>query len=154
MLEHLNSLLARGEALVEFARDAALFLSEHLATHAVVLLALEVANLLLALGNEPHCHTLHASCAQGWLDLLPQHWREFKSHDAVEHTSRLLSVDEVLVDVAWVLDGCQDCWLGNLMKDNALGVLLLQPKDFAQVPCNGFSLAVLITGEPHRLGAL
>ena len=77
VLEQFNCLLAIVVALVEFARHYAAvgIASEHFAAHAVVLLTLKVANLLLTLGKKAHCHALHATGTQCRLDFLPQHWR-------------------------------------------------------------------------------
>ena len=134
------------KALVEFACESRSTLGiKHLATHTIVLLAVEVANFLLSLGNESHSHALHATSAQSRLYFFPQHWRKFKTYNAVEHSSRLLRVDKILINVAWIFNGSKNSGFGNLMEHNALSVLTLQVKHFAQVPCNSFSLAVLIT---------
>ena len=154
-LEKGHSLVVRLETRVQLGRHTGLAaLGLHRAGDAVVGLALEVAYLLLALGDEPHRHTLHAPGRQGRLYLLPQHRRELKAHDAVEHAARLLGIDQVDVDGAGVLDGLHDGRLGDLVKHDALGILGLEPQHLVEMPRDGLSLAVLIRGQPHRLGLL
>ena len=51
-------------------------------------------------------------------------------------------------------DGLQDGGLRDLVEHDALRLLLVQTQHLAQVPRDGFSLAVLITGQPHLAGFL
>ena len=47
-----------------------------------------------------------------------------------------------------MLDGVEEGGLGNLVKDNAARLFTGEAQGFLQVPGNGFSLAVLIGGQP------
>ena len=53
-----------------------------------------------------------------------------------------------------MLDGFHDSRLGDLVEHNALGLLLVQAQHLAQMPRDGFSLAVLITCQPNLTGFL
>ncbi len=119
-----------------------------------VFLRSEAFYLILPLHDEPHGHRLDASGRQGGLDFLPQHGRQLEAHDAIEHTARLLGVDEVDVDVAGILDGVEDGVLGDFVEDDAAGVGRLELQHLEQVPGNGLPLAVLIGSQPDGLGLL
>jgi hypothetical protein len=56
--------------------------------------------------------------------------------------------------VARVLDGFQNGRFGNLVEDDAVGVLLVQSQYLAQMPADGFSFAVLIGCQPYGLCSL
>ena len=130
-LQELECLASFGESGVELGGErSTLAFGLKLSRNTVVRFALEVLDLVLALGNEPHCHALDSSGRQCGLDLLPQHGRQLKPHDAVEHASCLLCVDQVAVDGSWLFDSLQDGGLGNLVEDDALGVLGLEPQHF------------------------
>ena len=141
-----------GQVLVEFSRELAPLAAGELCRHAVIGFALEGLDFLLALSDQSHGHALHSSCRESRHDLAPEHGREFKAHDAVKHATCLLSVDQVQVDVARMLDGIEDSRLGNLMEDDAARVVGRQSQHLEQMPSNGFSLAVFITCEPHEVG--
>ena len=53
-----------------------------------------------------------------------------------------------------MLNGLQDGGLGNLVKDDTRGLLLIESQHLTQVPADGFSLAVFIGCEPDLLGLL
>ena len=72
--------------------------------HAVVWLALESLDFALTFNDEAHCHTLHATCRECRFHLAPKHWREFETHDAVEHAACLLGVYQIHVKMTWRLD--------------------------------------------------
>ena len=152
VLKETHGLVVVGKALVELGlhRHRCACWGE-LRRDAVVWLALEVAYFFFALGNQPHSHALHTAGRQRRLDFLPKHRRQLKTHDAVEHTARLLRINEVDVDVARVFYCLENCWLGDFVKHDALCVLGFEFKHLIQMPGNGFSLAVLITCEPHGL---
>ena len=56
--------------------------------------------------------------------------------------------------MAWSLDGLQDGRLGDFVEHNAVGLLLVEAEHLAEVPRDGFSLAVLIGCQPYLLGFL
>ena len=117
-------------------------------------LALEGLNLALALNDESHGDTLHSACRQRRLHLAPKHRRQLEAHQAVEHAACLLCVNEVHIDMARVLNGSENGRLCNLVEHDTIGLLLVETQHFAQVPRDGFSLAVFIACEPNLLGFL
>ena len=112
----------------------------------------KVLDLFLAFDDEAHGHRLHTACRQRGFHLLPQQGRQLITDKAVEHTTSLLGSHETHVDVARVLDGIEDGSLGDFVEDDTLGVFLLQVEGLIEVPRDGFSLAVLIGCQPHRVG--
>ena len=82
--------------------------------------------------------------------------RSFFCDQPVEDAACLLGVDQVHIDRARLLDGFQNRPLGDFVEDDALGPVDGETQHFGQVPCDGFSFAVLIGGEPDglRLGQL
>ena len=122
--------------------------------HAVVGLALEVHDLLLAVHDQAQCDGLDAAGGKLGADLAPQDGGELESDQAVEHAAGLLGVDQVHVDLARVLDGVEHGGLGDLVECDAPGLGGIQFQGLGQVPGNRFSLAVLIGREPDRLCAL
>ena len=146
------------EALVKFCLHlcgAAILINQcEYGVHAIVWLALELLYLTLTLHDQAYGNTLHATGREGRLHLSPEHWRELETHDAVEHTACLLGIHQVHVQMAWVLDSVQDGRFGNFVEDDTACLLLIQSENFAKVPADGFSLAVLIGCQPNLLGLL
>ncbi len=96
---------------------------------------------------------MHAPGGQSRANLLPQDRRDLVAVEAVEDTPRLLRLDEILVDLARVLDRVFDGGRCDLVEDHAfdgdLGV-----EHFAEVPGDGLALAVLVRGEVELVSAL
>ena len=122
--------------------------------HTVVGLALEILYLALTLYNQSDGHTLHTSGRECRLHLAPEHRRELETHQTVEHTACLLCIDQVHIQMTGMLYGIEDSGLGDLVEHDAVGLLLIQAQHLAQVPADGFSLAVFIGSQPHLLGLL
>ena len=125
-----------------------------LCRHAIGTALHEVLDFFLAFDDEAHGHALHATGRKCGFHFLPKQWRQLITHQTVEHASGLLRIDEAHVDVARVLDGVGDGRFGDFVEDDALRVFLLQVEHFIEMPRDGFSLAVLIGCEPHRVGCL
>ena len=114
----------------------------------------EVLYLALALNDEPHRHRLHASGRECGLHLAPQHGRELEADEAVEHAARLLRIDKIHVEMSRMLYGVKDGGLRDFVEDDAGGLCLVKPQHLAQMPRDGFSLAVFIGCQPHLVGFL
>ena len=56
------------------------------------------------------------------------------------------------VDLARVGDGVENGVFGDFVEDDAACRLGFESEHFKQVPCDGFSLAILIGCEPHGFG--
>jgi hypothetical protein len=113
----------------------------------------EVLDLAFAFDDKHDGDRLHAAGRELALDLFPQQAGKLPADQAVEHAARLLGVDEVHIDRAGLLHGALDGRLGDLAKNDALGVALVETEHLAEVPGNGFALAVFVGGEPHFRGA-
>ena len=151
-LKECHGIVAAIKAARQFCRQRGIGAKRlHGTRHTEVWLTLEIGNLLLAVGNEAHSHTLHTASRQTRLNLAPKHWRKFKTHNAVEHTARLLGVHQIDVDIARVFDSLKNGWFGDFVKHDTARGFGLQAKHLIQVPSDSLSLAVLIGCEPHHL---
>lgn len=70
----------------------------------IVWFALELLDFTLTLHDEAYGNTLYTTGREGWFHLSPQYRRELEAHDAVEHTTCLLGIHQVHVQMAWVLN--------------------------------------------------
>ena len=91
-------------------------------------------------------------CGECRFDLLPEDGREFESDEAVEDAPGLLGIDEIHVDGPGFLDGLEDGAFGDFVEYDPLGPVDGEPQHFGEVPCDGFSFAVFIGGEPYGFG--
>jgi hypothetical protein len=109
--------------------------------------------LPLAVDDEAGRHRLHPAGRQPAHHLLPQHRGDLVAVQAVQDAPGLLRVDQVLVDVARVLDGVLDRAARDLVEDHPahrhLGLELVE-----QVPGDRLALAVLVRGEVELVGLL
>ena len=122
-----------------------------------VLLRLESADLVFAVDHDARGHRLHTAGGQAGLDLAPEQRAELIAHDAVENTARLLRVDQILIDLARVLNALGDDLFRDLVERHALGLVIRQIQQLLQVPRNGLSLAIRVGREidgAGRFGAL
>ena len=99
-----------------------------------VLLRLEGADLVFAVDHDARGHGLDAASRQAGLDLAPEQRTELIAHDAVENAARLLRVDQILIDLARVLDALGNDLFRDLVERHALGLVIRQIQQLLQVP--------------------
>ena len=81
--------------------------------------------------------------------------RDLVAVEAVEDAARLLGLDEVVVDLAGVLDRGEDRGLGDLVEDHPVDRQALRRLELVEeVPGDRLALAVLIGGEVEGVGVL
>ena len=80
--------------------------------------------------------------------------RDLVAVEAVEDAPRLLGLDEVVVDLAGVVDGLEDRRLGDLVEDHPVHRDALRLQLVEQVPGDRLALAVLVGGEVELVGVL
>ena len=85
-----------------------------------VFLRLERRDLVLALDDEAQRRALHAARGQPAPHLLPEQRRQIEADQIVERAPRLLRVDELLGEIARLLDGFLDRALRDLVEHDAL----------------------------------
>ena len=112
---------------------------------------MEGDDFTLTLHNQTHGNRLHTTCRERRTHLLPQHGRELKAYQTVQHTAGLLGIDQVHIDRTGRLDRLQNSLLGNFVEDDTLRLLNGETQHFGQVPCDGLSFAVFIGSQPHGL---
>ena len=72
--------------------------------------------------------------------------RQAVAHEAIENTTRLLRFDQGFVDIPRILQSPLDGAARDLVKDHALGLAFWRQL-LDQVPANGLSLAVFVSGQ-------
>ncbi len=121
-----------------------------------VLARLKGFDLHLALDDQAQRRTLHAPGRQAAAHLFPQQRREVEAHQVVERATRLLRVDEVLGQLARLLDRMLDRALGDFVKLHAMYRFVVQHvfrfQNFMQVPGDGFALAIRVGRQIQRVG--
>ena len=70
------------------------------------------------------------------------------AHQTIEDPSRLLSVDQIGVDLARMAHAVLHTRLGDLIEFHALAIVLGQTEDIRKVPGDRFSLAIGVGREP------
>ena len=120
-----------------------------------VLLGHERLNFALPVHDEAQGDRLHAARRKPRMDALAQQRRELVADEPVEHAARLLGVDEVVVDLARMLQSVCDGGGGNFVEFDAV-FAVFELQNVLQMPGNGFALAVRVGREVYvfRLGGL
>ena len=117
----------------------------------------ERLNLELTLADEAQRNRLHPSRRSRAGQLAPQHWGQRETDQIVERPPRLLGIDEIHVEVAWVLQGIEHRAFGDLVERDALhrnavdGIALLEHRQ--DMPRDGLALAIGIGGQIEVFGA-
>ena len=123
-----------------------------------VLAGLERFDLELAFDDHAECRALYAAGRKTGLDLLPEQRRKVETDEIIQRASRLLCADEIIGDIARMVDGFLHRMLRNLVKHDPVhrfGVQrILFPEQFDQVPGNGFALAIRVGREIQRVRLL
>ena len=112
-----------------------------------VFLTLEGTDLLLPLHYDAGGHALYAACGQAAAHFAPQQRGELITHNAVKNAAGLLGIHQILIEGAGVLDGFADHLLGDLIKGDAVGLVVRNSQQLLQVPGNGLSFAVRVGCE-------
>jgi hypothetical protein len=107
----------------------------------------------LALHDHAGGDGLDAAGGELGTDLAPQQRRDLVADQTVQQTPGLLGVHQVLVDGAGVVQGASDGGLGDLVENHP-GDRHLGLEDFCEVPGDGFSLSVFVSGEVEDFHAL
>ena len=79
--------------------------------------------LTLALHHQTYCHRLHTSGTQSGRNLAPQNRTKLKTYYTVEHATRLLRVNQIIIYIARMSDGLFDGRLCYLVECYTMGVL-------------------------------
>src|SRR5581483_11631532 len=93
-------------------------------------------DLPFSLDDEAERHRLNTTCREAATHLLPQNRADAVTHETVQHAARLLGIDQVHVDAAWIGKSLVDSRLRDLMELHALGALRFDFRGFDQMPRN------------------
>ncbi len=118
-----------------------------------VFLGLECGDLLLALDDEPQRGALHAPRGQAAAHLFPEQRRQVEADEIVEGSARLLRVDELLRQIARLIDRFLNRALRDLVEHDALHGLRVDDLAFLEhlvnVPGNRLAFAIGVGCEIH-----
>jgi hypothetical protein len=108
----------------------------------------ERLDLFLAIDDHAHGHRLDAASRQAAPHLPPQEVADGVADQAIQDATRLLGVDTIHVDLAWVLERRQHGAACDLVELDATHRLVaVQPERIDQVPGDGFPFAIGVGGE-------
>ena len=124
-----------------------------------VFVRLERLDLLLALDDHAQRRRLHAAGRQPALHLAPQHRREVEADQVVERAPRLLGVDQVHRDPAWLRHRFLDRARRDLGEHHPVRLVEVVEQavlleDLRDVPADRLALAVRVGGEVEVVGGL
>src|SRR5260370_32824244 len=110
--------------------------------------------LLLALDDYPQRHRLDPSGADSALDLVPQQRAYLVPYQPVEHPARLLSVEQVVIELLRIRDRRAHRALGYLMEQDPADGALDLSELVGDVPGDRFALAVGVGRQVDVVGLL
>jgi hypothetical protein len=95
---------------------------------------------------------LHTSRAEVLLHLRPEQRAELVADEPVQHPSRLLSVNELLIQIVRVIEGFLNGPVSDLVECDSFRAL--EAESLNEVPCDGLAFAVGVCGKVDliRLG--
>ena len=118
---------------------------------------LKTNNLFFAVAyHQKHCR-LYATGREALGNFFPQNGRDFITHPAIKHATRLLGVYFVHIYRRLVFDSCQNSGFGNFVKGNTIDLRFITYRLcdlFTNVPCNYFALTVRVACQVHFLNLL
>ena len=109
--------------------------------------------LALAHHEQAHGDALDAPGGQARCHLLPEQRRDDVAHQAIEDAPRLLRRDQLLIEVARVLQRALNRLFGDLVEHHAIG-RHLRLQELLKVPADRLALAILIRREVDDRRAL
>ena len=120
-----------------------------------VLDGLECTDLTFALDDQAHGDGLHTSSGESSADLIPEQRRNLIADQAVENAAGLLRVNQILVQLAGVLEGLLHRLLGDLVESyaaNLFSFLGVGAQLEREVVGNGLALAVRVRRQKDLVG--
>ena len=118
-----------------------------------ILLGDKRLNRLLALNDQAHRHRLDTPSRQPTLHLIPEQRAELVANEPVENAAGLLGVNQVTINLAWVIDRLLHRAPGDLLKDHTVDRRALRHiHRLGDVPRDCLALAVGVSREIDRVG--
>ena len=112
----------------------------------------EHADFALALDDQAHGHRLHPPRGEPARHLRPQQGGDHVTHHPVQEAARLLGIHPGQVDSRGPGKGVLNRLPGDFVEHHALVALVVATDGFAQMPGDGFSLAIEVGREIDRIG--
>ena len=107
-----------------------------------VLLGHEGLDLALPVYDEAQCYRLHPARRQPVLYAVIEKWRELVAHEPVQHPSRLLGIDKVIIYFSGVLERVLHGLGRNFVELYPVFAVRVEAQHSLKVPAYGFALAV------------
>ena len=117
-----------------------------------VFFGLERTYFAFALDYEPKRNGLNSARRQVTLNFFAKHRGNFIAHESVEHSSRLLCVDEIKVDFSRVAQAFLDGFLRNFVKLHPDGGFFIKPEYVCDMPRDCFAFAIRVGREIYCVG--
>ena len=73
--------------------------------YTIIRFAVELLDLTLTLNDKSDGYTLYTASRECWLYFSPEYRRKFETYDTVEHSTRLLGIYQVHVQMPRMLNG-------------------------------------------------
>src|SRR6185436_5526234 len=94
-------------------------------------------------------HGLDATGGDSPAHLVPQQRADLITDEAIQNSARLLSIDNVLIDAAGILDRGFDGLGSDLIKHDAENFGLAATQQLFQVLANRFAFAIRVSSEQN-----
>ena len=118
---------------------------------------LENFNFCFTLTDQAQGNGLHAPCTARTGKLAPQNRRQRKAHQIIKRAAGQISLNQREIEITRMGHRRLDGAFGNFVKGNALYLNPFQGLFFFQnrpdMPRNGFTFAVRVSGQIEMLGA-
>ena len=111
-------------------------------------------DLIFTIAHDARRHGLYASRGQSLTDLDPKDRTDLVAHNAVQHASCLLRVDQIHIDRARLFDRVLHRVRRDLVKLDAALTGHVQLQDLREMPGNRFAFAVRVRCEKDAIGFL
>ena len=95
---------------------------------------------------------LNPARAQAPSHLFPEERREGVTRQAIQDAPRFLGMDELHIELAGLLEGSTDGFLGDLVEHHPLD-RNLRVQELQQVPADGLTFPVFVRREEQLIGA-
>ena len=101
-------------------------------------------DLILAVADDPKCYRLNTPRTQTSLDLCPEKRTDAVSYHSIQHSSGLLCIYQIHIQIPWLLDRILHGCLGDLIKRNPAHFVRIFLQCLHQMPGNRLSFTVRV----------
>ena len=128
-LQELNRIFLMRESMVQFAFKNGCIAgvsTDKISKNTVSRRSAESLYLALFLYDQTNRYRLHTTCRKTGCHFLPEDRRQLKSNDTIQHTTCLLCIHQIIVDITRVGDSVQYITLRDRRENDTVRFLVLQ----------------------------